>query len=204
MRPWMFFGALLLGGPALAQDADPPDWADKTGAVGVGANTSLGGVNGLNVRTFVTPQFGLALTFGFGLSSTDVDPSDVDGDAFETSDLRVAAGLYGSYKLAFWERGHLSALFGADVATSRTSFDSEIDVLDRERSSTDLLLGLGLQGEWFPTQYLSLFGQVGLRLDFLTDGDDTVVLGDSPSSESIAFSVADSTFGNFGFTVWFK
>src|SRR3990172_7106421 len=110
-------GAALVLPPAagFSQEGAAPDWANKSGAVGVGGNTTLGGTNGIHVRTYVGPQFGLTLTFGFGLSSSTVEGTDPVPDQ-ETNSSTFVTGLYGQYKLAYWQRGHLSAVPGGDVA----------------------------------------------------------------------------------------
>jgi hypothetical protein len=196
----------LLAGQALAQEGGTmPDWANKGGAFGIGGNTTLGGVNGLNIRTFVTPLFGISATIGFAIESTTTEVGDTKVDRSSTS-FRV--GLYGSYKLAYWQRGHLSVVFGVDLVTLSESEG------DNDASGTDVLIGLGLMGEWFPTQYLSLFLLVGLSIDFI--GEDEVVGGGggplgsggsiNPNADTSGFTMDLSAqpLGLAGFTVWFK
>ncbi|MCK5706843.1 MAG: hypothetical protein KAI43_04260 [Candidatus Aureabacteria bacterium] len=56
-----------------------PDWANKSGAVGLGFDPSLGGINGLSVRTYVSPLFGIDAVLGFRITSnTDPDMYTVD------------------------------------------------------------------------------------------------------------------------------
>lgn len=62
------FFTLLISQVAVAQEGTAPDWANKAGAVGIGSNTTLGGTNGLNFRTYVSPLFGLQSTIGFNIS----------------------------------------------------------------------------------------------------------------------------------------
>lgn len=208
MRPWMILGALAVGAPALAQEGDTADWADKSGAVGIGGDSSLGGTSGITIRTYVSPAVGLQATLGFGLVSTNVDPTVLDDDRYKTSNLAVEIGLYGTYKLAYWQRGHLSLLFGGDLVADSRSVNADIDARDTSSSNTDVLIGLGLQGEYFPTQYLSLYLQGGLRLDLI--GDDEFVglsSGSSGTDGSVAGTGIDlgaSILGAGGFTVWFK
>ncbi|MBI2892700.1 MAG: hypothetical protein HYY06_04055 [Deltaproteobacteria bacterium] len=187
---------VFMAAPAAAQEGDAPDWANKSGAVGVGATTTLGGTSGINVRTYVTPQLGLELALGFALSK------DEQGDfSFDQTEFQV--GLYGSYKVAYWQRGSLSAIFGADIdSVSQTSGSGDSESDD---SATDLLIGLGLQGEYFPTQYLSLFAQAGLSIDFI--GEDEVTEGSidsAPDRSGFALDLGTDLFGSAGFTVWFK
>ena len=44
----------LLGGSALAQTGTSPDWADKTGGMGIGGQTTLGGSNGINIAVMLS------------------------------------------------------------------------------------------------------------------------------------------------------
>ena len=192
-------GLLAAASTAHAQEGSMPDWANKNGAFGIGANTTLGGSNGLNIRTYVTPQFGLHATIGFELESIDV------GDGAQTSsETAFQIGLHGAYKLAYWQRGHLSAIFGVDVQT--LSLSDEFMGTTSEASATDILIGVGAMGEWFPTQYLSLFLQVGLSLDFI--GEDELVGGDqivsNPDQSGIILDLSAQPLGMAGFTVWFK
>jgi len=194
----------LLGAPglALAQEGTAPDWANKAGSVGVGANTTLGGSSGLHIRTFVTPLIGIELTFGFGMESLRVEP-DEDGET-SLSSIRFDIGLYGSYKLAYWQRGSLSTVLGFDVRTVSAKFESPLG--DSDESTTDFLIGLGLQGEYFPTQYLSLFAQAGLEMWLPTDDRDlTVATADDTADYSgLHIGLGADLWGAAGFTVWFR
>lgn len=208
-------GILLVAGSATAQEQD---WADKGGAFGVGANTTLGGTNGINIRTYVTPQFGIHATFGMRFATATVEPEDVSGAETNYSMTEFDFGLYGSYKLAYWQRGHLSAMFGGDVqAFSETTEPPVGD--DIERSSTNIVVGLGILGEYFPTQYLSLFAQGGFTLDFMTDDDLTCFRADAGECASasgitgdpdvldlsgIGLDLTGDLWGSAGFTVWFR
>lgn len=190
---------------AFGQEGTMPDWANKNGAVGVGANTTIGGANGLSFRTYVSPLFGIQGTIGIGLESFSIDPTTLDGDEFTVSVTTIAVGAYGAYKIAYWQRGSLAALFGADVQSLSAVFNGDADT---DTSSTNVVLGLGLQGEWFPTQYLSLYAQGGLRMDFLNEDD---VIGVEVANASPPGAVTgvdllrgDDLFGTAGFTVWFN
>ncbi len=194
-----------------------PDWADKSGGFGVGGETTLGGTHGLNLRYYISNQFGLQLTFGLGIESATVDP-DGDNNTVSTSSTTLGFGLYGMYKLAFWQRGHLSAIFGIDIQMLSESCEADSGVArpgstqaggDTDASGTDILIGLGLHGEWFPTQYLSLFGQVGLRLDFIGAEEPTAAGTIDNTTDDVDFSGIDLALGSdllgaFGFTVWFN
>lgn len=188
---------------AHAQEGTMPDWANKNGGFGIGGNTTLGGVNGLNIRTYVTPLFGLQATLGVERESVE---SDVAGATTDISLTSFRVGLYGSYKLAYWQRGHLSVIFGTDIVTlsQTTSVTGQPDI---EQSGTDVLIGLGLMGEWFPTQYLSLFLQVGLTLDFIGEdevGSGGIGIDPNPGVSGIDLNLEAQPLGAAGFTVWFK
>lgn len=187
-----------------------PDWADKSGGFGVGGETTLGGTHGLNLRYYVSNQFGLQLTFGLGITSETTDPPG-DNNTLSVSRSNMQFGIYGMYKLAYWQRGHLSAILGIDIHT--LSLTTDLDGDETSSSGTDILIGLGLHGEWFPTQYLSLFGQVGLRLDFLgadepnglsIDNDSEDPANDDTDFSGIDLNLGSDLLGTFGFTVWFN
>src|SRR5690606_27777460 len=103
------------------QEDAAPDWADKNGGFGIGGNTTLGGTTGVNIRTYVTPLFGLQGTLGFQLDSISQDQAGMETDV---SVYSFRAGLYGSYKVADWQRGHLSTLFGLDLVTAGDSAET--------------------------------------------------------------------------------
>lgn len=196
----------LLTSTAWSQEGTMPDWADKSGGFGVGAETTLGGVNGLNLRYYINNAFGLQLVFGMFMHNETVD---VDGGDDTTSkQTGLGFGFYGMYKLAYWQRGHLSGILGLDIATY--SQTTSVGDNDDESSGTDILLGLGLMGEVFLSQYFSVFGQVGLRLDFI--GEDEVECSstygcsymENKDTSGIDIRLSGDLLGHFGFTVWFK
>jgi hypothetical protein len=198
---------LMVAGPVYAQSGGP-NWADKSGGFGVGAETTLGDTSGLNLRYYINELFGTGLTFGFGFDThNDINESGNMSD-YTSTDLSV--GLTMLYKVAYWNQGHLSALLGFDIHT-RNELEEREDENDIENSANDVLLSLGLHGEWFPTQYFSIFGQAGLRLDFLGEnelenGVITTIPGEEDDNEYSGFSMDmdGDLLGAFGFTVWFN
>jgi RHS repeat-associated protein len=98
--------------PMGEQEGPAPDWANKSRGIGVGGNTTLAGSNGINIRTYVTSELGLQLTFGFNIVS--VDPSE--GDESNSANPFLT-GLSNPYTIAYWQRGHLPAFLGLDVIT---------------------------------------------------------------------------------------
>ncbi len=189
--------------PAMAQEGTMPDWANKNGAFGLGANTTLGGVNGINLRTYIGPLFGLHLTLGFSWGNTTATQDNIETS---TSSFRFQTGIYGSYKLAYWQRGHLSLLFGVDIVSLSNSVDVAGTTTDE--SGVDILLGLGFFGEWFPTQYLSLFAAAGFRIDFIgsdeVDGDSIINNEEGVDYSGAQIDMYGQLFGQAGFTVWFR
>lgn len=191
---------MLPAGRASAEEARAVDWASKSGAYGLGASTTLGGTRGINLRTYLTPLVGLSATLGLDYSSAS---TSADGDDVDTTRVLSSASLYGSYKLAYWQRGHLSALFGLDVAHESVTIQTGGNEMDA--SGTDVSFGLGLMGEWFPTQYLSLFAQLGPRLGILgTPGSVASIDPGATGGSAVAFDLGADLFGAAGFTVWFR
>lgn len=209
-------GTMLVASSAFAQEGTP-DWANKAGAFGVGANTSLGGSNGVNFRTWITPLFGVQATLGMRFATGTTEVEDVDDSEVDFSMTAFDIGLYGLYKLAYWQRGSLSVIFGGDVQTYSESTDAAGDN-DTDRSATNIVIGIGVQGEYFPTQYLSLFAQAGFVLDFLSDDDLECMRYDAPQCTAVslpgssdgynlsgfAMGLGGDLWGAAGFTVWFK
>ncbi len=193
---------LMAAAPAVAQEGTAPDWANKNGAVGLGFNTTMGGTNGLVFRTYVSPLFGIQGTLGFDIISTSDTPEGSD-ESFTVSSSAFLIGAYATYKIAYWQRGSLSVLFGGDIHAISSSVDAFGSDNDTETSTTNVLLGLGLQAEWFPTQYLSLFAQGGLRIDFLGNDDFEAVLPDEDVSV-VDVSFGSDLLGAAGVVVWFK
>ncbi|MBN1944106.1 MAG: hypothetical protein JW797_00465 [Bradymonadales bacterium] len=209
-------GTLLAAGNAMAQEQD---WANKSGAFGVGANTSLGGTNGINIRTYVTPLLGIHLTFGMRFLTATVEPEDVDNAETEYSMTEFDFGLYGSYKVAYWQRGHLSVILGGDVQTFSEDINAPGRDNDSDRSSTNIVIGIGLLGEYFPTQYLSIFAQAGFLLNFIGDDDLACMRFDGGAcsglsalsgdpedydASGVGLSLSGQPWGAAGFTVWFR
>jgi len=193
---------LAMPQPASAQE---DGWADKSGVIGLGASTTLGGVTGVTLRTYLGPRFGLHGTVSFGLGVGSRNAGDVD---FDASFFDIRFGAYVSYKLASWRRGHLSGIAGADLLylTSSTDVPGGGSV---DASGVDILAGLGLLGELFAARHLSLHVELGVRVGLLGNvpyGADRVPL---PDADGWDFSGKDiglgaDLLGAAGFTVWFE
>ncbi len=197
-----------------------PDWANKSGGVGIGGTTTLGGTNGINIRTYVTPFMGIEMNFGFNLANVPPDP---DEDISGTIEIIPAAtfnqGIYGIYKLAYWQRGSISGILGFDYSALSTINDLPDNSSDA--SQIDISIKLGLPGEYFPTQYLSLYANAGIAIDFISQDDffsdgvfrtgpnaeaPIVMTGNSEinNSSGANISLSGNLWGSAGFTVWFN
>jgi RHS repeat-associated protein len=73
--------------PRGLQEGTAPDWANKAGGVGLGMNTTLGGVNGLTCRTYISPLIGIELTFGFGFGGMSCDPETGNRESINVKPL---------------------------------------------------------------------------------------------------------------------
>ena len=69
----------------ISSTAFADNWANKSGEVGVGANMTLSGVQGLEVRYGVNPAMGVGLTVGMINSTASTD----HGDTTATSQLML-------------------------------------------------------------------------------------------------------------------
>ena len=78
-------------------------------SVGIGANATLGGSNGVHVRYFVTPNVGLVLTLGL-----DTLDQSADGSGTERYDVTLDSAIYGQFRLLTWDRGAFGVQTGLD------------------------------------------------------------------------------------------
>jgi hypothetical protein len=190
----------LFARPAAAQEDTAVDWANKKGSFGLGANTTLGGVHGLNIRTYIGPSFGLLATLGFGFTS---ESNNTAGAELDRTTRALEVGLYGAYKLANWQRGHLSVIFGVDIVN--LSLSDETMGMTFDSSATTVGLGSGFTGEYFFNQYLSAFASVGLVAD-LAGPPEVAVENGQPVEDVSGFELGLSAdlWGQAGFTIWFN
>lgn len=193
--------AMVVAGDVVrAQEGTAPDWSNKSGAVGVGGNTTLGGSHGMSVRTYVSPQAGLSLTLGLGLGRAS---ADTEAGEVETRSTAMELGLYGDYAVKTWPKARLAGIVGLDL--QRLSLAAELNGRETDESATNLSVGVGMLAEYFPTSYISLFTQAGLALDFI--GEDEIV-GDEirtvDERSGFRLDLGSDLIGQAGFTVWFK
>jgi hypothetical protein len=191
---WIIVVAVLgSSSVALAQDGGP-DWANKSGHFGVGADTTLGGTSGVSLRYQISQLLGLQAAFGFGLNIDDPDEDGIDTQNVIT----FRGGLYASFTVTDFDRVSLAPIIGVDLDIVSDSNDDDAIV--------DFAAAAGLQLEWFASRGLSFFLQTGLRIDLIADDDNAVITGmDFPDDSSgVMFELAADLFGTMGFTAWFE
>lgn len=187
-----------------AQGGTMPDWANKKGTIGIGANPSLGVTSG---NDFTSTTFGLNLPIRiFVADNIEIDPSigiifnGTRGDDYSTNDNAITFGVDIGYVFAFWQRSTLSAVFGVTAVDG--SWNQELGPFQSEGDFAEIIYGLGLRGEWFPTQFTSLPISVGLSLDILSFESNGNTLSDQGKVTVNALGATD-LLGSAGFTFWF-
>ena len=193
---------IVMAGSAQASDV----WANKEGVVGLGADSTLGGIQGLSARYNVMPELGLLLTLGYANSARKLERNNVEGKSHAS---QLGLGLYGSYKFIKAKTASMSGLLGLDLAHEGSSTDDGIND-PVESSIMDVGVGLGLLGEVWVAKKFSLFTKVGLSLDPVGKAEFTEEIGDpeADANKNISYGGMDMTlggglFGGAGFTVWF-
>lgn len=212
-----------------------PNWAKKQGAYGLGIDHTIRGDIGIgnNISIAFWQRGHLSVIFGEDISIENPLPEPIPLETENEKDYvfqtqfsrrnRIGLGtdqsVFGIGNPNNWTAGRLrvisTKLFGIQytfTTTSFSSFHSEIrETKAIPPSKTDDLIGLGLHGEWFPTQYLSLFGQVGLRLDFIGADEISSPTESEPRGSfeangnlGINLDSGADLLGAFGFTVWFS
>ena len=210
------------------QEGVMPDWANKQGDFGIGGNTTLDGTNGLHIVTWINGIFGVipngSISKDEALPEPDpIQTEEVDDYIFQPPystfqpDGKMVVGIGNPINwtarlgILSVSVAHLEVIFG--LVNNYNSFYSEISETDAvEPNGTDIPIGLGIRGQWFPTQYLSLFAQAGLRLDFIGEDDEvSSPTTDEPTGSFIANGQQGvntgngaTLFGGGGFTVWFN
>jgi hypothetical protein len=191
--------SMMISGTALAND----NWANKSGDVGVGANMTLSGVQGLEVRYGISPVMGVGLTAGMINSTASVD----DGDTMATGQL-LALGVAGTYKVVKAKTASGSLVLGADYVSSKSG--SVTEDYEGGIGTTDLIFGLGFQGEVFLAKKFSLHSKVGLTYDAFDAADAGAGEGygdddtdDNNDYAGSTITLAGGILAGAGFTVWF-
>ena len=205
LKRWMSVAGvtIIMAGSAHASDV----WANKEGTFGLGADSTLGGVQGLSARYHVMPELGLLMTLGYANSARKLERNNVEG---KSSASQLGLGLYGSYKVVKAKTASLSGLLGLDIAHEGSNTDDGIND-PVESSVMDIGVGLGVLGEVWLAKKFSLFTKVGLTLDPVGKAEFTEEIGDpeADANKNINYSGMDMSLGGgliggAGFTVWFE
>ena len=199
--------SIFLSGSAFAAD----NWANKKGVAGIGAASTLGGTQGLQLRYNLSPKAGLQTTFGVSSSGQ----SD-DGGKTGTRQSATGIALGGHYKIIKAKTAALSLLGSFDYQTAK---DAVIDAEETGTKYTDAIFGLGLQGEVWLAKKFSLHTKVGLSIDPYGAGDigeaytTAEAEGDAegeggeeasgPEYAGMDIGLGGGLLAGAGFTVWF-
>lgn len=182
---------------------------DKTGAFGIGYDTTLGGVGGISARYAVAKSFGLQVILGF--DTTSYGNTESGAAEATNNDTQIRAAIRGDIGLAFTKKTNLNLIVGIDIYNS--SFDYSVGDTSTDDSFTQFALELGLGASYFFTDWFSINGEVGLAfatISKVTDAGTVSGIGtpvgnadmDSEGYE-LAFGRGD-VFGAFGWTFWFN
>ena len=196
--PTLIAASLMTSTTALANN-----WSNKSGDIGIGANTTLGGTQGLQVRYGTSSAVSLQGTLGLASSTASVDGGDTIG-----SYQNLGIGLAATYKIIKAKTAAGSLVGSVDY--HQTRFGSKTDSAEGGVQNSDFILGLGFQGEVFLAKKFSIHSKVGLTLDpyngseaegFEGYGDDET--SDDNDYAGMAINLSGGLIGGAGFTVWF-
>jgi hypothetical protein len=181
---------------------------DKSGAVGVGYDNTIGDASGLSVRYQVAKSFGIQAILGFSTTSYDNGESG-DGSA-NTSDTNTTIALRGNIGLAFTKKTNLDLILGVNIYNESHDYDNPGDGDDDNDGHTSFNFELGLGAHYFFTDWFSINGEVGLAFATIGDQKDVgrvasglSVVGDKGDGTELVFGKGDG-FGSFGWTFWFN
>ena len=204
--------------PAVASAEKGVKYTDKAGRFGIGADRTLGGVGGLSARFQVAKNFGVQAIVSFARIGLDAKDAN-DQTQATTSVQQIAGSLRGDIGLAFTNKTALSIIFGVDIFSDSSSLEITGNADNNvETSDTRFAFEAGLKAEYHFTDYFSIHTEVGFVFALvnraseaafiassagvpLPSGGDTGAVSEDGSV--IVFGVPD-TFGNAGFTFWFK
>jgi hypothetical protein len=197
--------SMLLSSSAFAAE----NWANKEGVVGLGAATTLGGTQGLQVRYNISPAMGAQTTFGFSSSG-----QSMDGGKTGARQSAMGLGLGVHYKIIKAKTASMSVLGSFDYQSAK---DAMIDAEETGTKYSDIVFGLGLQGEVFLAKKFSIHTKVGMSIDTYGAGDvgeayttaeaaDDAEGGeeaDGPDYRGMDLGLSGGLLAGAGFTVWF-
>jgi hypothetical protein len=198
-----FSTALIAASMMFSGTAMADNWANKSGDIGIGANNTLGGTQGIQIRYGVNPAMGLQMTLGMANLSGSVD----DGDTVSTAQM-IGVGVAATYKVIKAKTASGSLVGSIDYHQTKVGAVSES--YEGGLQNSDMIFGLGFQGEVFLAKKFSLHSKVGLTFDPYNgaDADAYEGYGDDDTSDDNDYSGMGMTLGGgliggAGFTVWF-
>lgn len=204
VAPVALAGLLLASSNVSAQSVESEDWAEKTGAIGIGVARVTGTPRtGLSLRLYPTDIFGLELGFGMSINSTRDRNADADIDN-RVSVRDIDLSLLGEVDLVTSNRATLGA-YGGIGFTSHGASNKNIEGVKQTDGYNDLAFELGLRGEVFLYKFFSIHGRVGLVLD--PENDQEREFGQEADEDTkrtgmnVDFMRGD-LLGAFGFTFW--
>ncbi|MEC8192374.1 MAG: hypothetical protein VX944_06070 [Myxococcota bacterium] len=197
------FRTLIAASLMTSTTAFAENWSNKSGDIGIGANTTLGGTQGFQVRYGTSSKVALQATVGLASSTASVD----DGDTI-SSFQNLGIGVAATYKVIKAKTAAGSLVGSVDY--HQTKIGTETDSAEGGLQNNDLILGLGFQGEVFLAKKFSIHSKVGLTFDpyngaeadaFEGYGDDET--SDDNDYTGMAMNLSGGLIGGAGFTVWF-
>lgn len=187
---------------ASAQDND---WSDKSGTVGLGVDSAIGGSTGLSVRYFVNEAFGLELIFGGDVTSRKATPNG--GTESSTSSSRFDISLLAEYNIGVSRQATLSAYggLGLGLVSSNTEPAPATATVD---SYTDISFELGLRGEVWLYKFFSIYARGGVMIDPVSDAEAEFGQAETAADQIDSGGMNLGLFrgqllGSAGFTFWF-
>jgi len=215
-----------------------PNWVEKQGPNGHGIDHIFGRSNGIDGMYQIAfwQRGSLSLIFGEDISIDNPlpDPIPLETDAWDENDIifqtkfaskssRFGIGnekaVVGIGNPNLWNISRLRVPtvknFGIQTALATLPihfFESEIqETKIVPPNGGDIPIGLGIVVEYFPTQYLSLFLQSGLPLDFIGEEEISSPTSHAPTgsfeangAQGVNFDIGSDLYSNAGFTVWFR
>jgi hypothetical protein len=167
-------GAALLGSPGA-------EAKDLNGRLGVGGARTLGGVQGVDV-IYWSGRLGLGGTLGFVFGSPD------EGD----SDIRLDVAL-----------GILDPIISREMAELSLGARVNLGIHNNDRG-TQIAIEGPVRLQWYLTDHLSLFGEVGLVVELVPEEGRVLSSAGGVGSNGTGIIIGGTYLtGGGGFTVLF-
>ena len=191
----LFLGAILFASVAFAQ-------IDK-GQIGIGGDIGLRNTG--NSNDVKTSSFNIQPNVFFGIADNllingnfGINIQGSESPNFESTTKTVSFGVGLTKLIPLNEQLSLPVSFGTGMGFA--SIETNSGGVMTTGEDQIISLGLGTGAIWFPTQYLSLYVEVGiLNFDFISDQNS-----DFTETEVIAFDGFTDLLGQAGVVVWFK